>query len=153
MFANGMSQGVQAETKHNQRRGRRANGFTAVEGGLKGSTMGGNVPDTYHSFELDKLLYWPLHKTPSLFSQLVVPEWLGKANWIGGYDARHSSLGDTFKMKLQLVHAHGWKELHRDNNATDTYMKPLVGTVLVAVWSQARLHNCLRMPSHALAFP
>jgi len=80
----------------------------------------------------DKLLHWPIRLSPRIDQLLRLPEWLVDANWL-----KPLGYGDTFDTKLQLVPAHRCTIYHRDYGGKDTWMKLLLGKVLVACWSQA----------------
>mmetsp|Transcript_20273 Transcript_20273/g.42830 ORF Transcript_20273/g.42830 Transcript_20273/m.42830 type:complete len:876 (-) Transcript_20273:488-3115(-) len=81
----------------------------------------------------EKLLHIPVPNIAGLAPSVTAPSWLTEANWL-------SSLADkdsTFKIKLQLAHAHTDTAPHRDNGGCDTWMRVLAGKVLVACWSHA----------------
>lgn len=62
---------------------------------------------------------------------MTFPAWLEEANWLSAYTAE----GKTFLTKLQLVWDQQHTPRHYDNTGCDTWMKVLVGIVLVATWS------------------
>jgi hypothetical protein len=90
--------------------------------------------DTWLDVRADKLLHWPIKKSPRIERLLQLPRWLEEANLLNDPSLR---CGATFETKLQLVHGHEFTPFHRDNGLTDTWMKILVGKVLVACWSMS----------------
>ena len=82
----------------------------------------------------DKLLHWPVGQSPRIEKLLKLPSWLNQANWLA--DRQLCPGCKEVDTKLQLVHAHQKTPYHRDNGGKDTWMKLLVGQVLVACWSQ-----------------
>ena len=45
----------------------------------------------------DKILYWPIPRSPRIAELLSLPEWLVNANWMSG-----NTLGRALEIKLQV---------------------------------------------------